>query len=142
MNVSPSGSLSRSSINLYKTFLPNYGHIPLFLSKSILITIYIFLDVLRRLIHLLRQERQHNFHIHKGYYYYAMRYPRKKATVIKQRDIMSIIYQFSTDTPHGNSTWTMKNVLSLIRFVSLEQITKIKICHMVASEYTEVIEGR
>ena len=27
-------------------------------------------------------------------------------------------------------------------FFALDQITKIKICHMVASEYTEVIEGR
>ena len=32
--------------------------------------------------------------------------------------------------------------LSLICFVPLDQIPKIKICHMVASEHTEVIEGR
>ena len=32
--------------------------------------------------------------------------------------------------------------LSLIRFVPLDQIPKIKICHMVASEHPEVIEGR
>ena len=32
--------------------------------------------------------------------------------------------------------------LSLVCFVTLDQIPKIKICHMVASEYTEVIEGR
>ena len=32
--------------------------------------------------------------------------------------------------------------LSLIRFVPLDQIPKIKICHMVTSEHPEVIEGR
>ena len=35
-----------------------------------------------------------------------------------------------------------KKVLSLIRFVPLDQIPKIKICHMVASEHYEVIEWR
>ena len=35
-----------------------------------------------------------------------------------------------------------RNVLSLIFFVPLDQNPKIKICHMVASENTEVIEGR
>ena len=33
-----------------------------------------------------------------------------------------------------------ENGLSLIRFF-LDQITKIKICHMVASKYPELIEG-
>ena len=47
---------------------------------------------------------------------------------------------YATDTPHGKSL--LKIVLSLIRFVSPDQISKIKICHMVASEHTEVIEGR
>ena len=32
--------------------------------------------------------------------------------------------------------------LSLIRFFSLEKIPKIKICHMVANDHPEVIEGR
>ena len=35
-----------------------------------------------------------------------------------------------------------KCFLSLISFISPVQITKIKICHMVASEHTESIEGR
>ena len=35
-----------------------------------------------------------------------------------------------------------RNVLSLIRFVPLDKILKIQICHMVASEHPEVIEGR
>ena len=35
-----------------------------------------------------------------------------------------------------------KNILSLIIFVPIDQILKIKICHMVASEHTEVIERR
>ena len=34
------------------------------------------------------------------------------------------------------------NVLSLICFVPLDQTPKIKICHVVASEHPEVIEGR
>ena len=40
------------------------------------------------------------------------------------------------------STRGQKNVLSLIRFVLLYQTAKIKICHIVASKRTEVIEGR
>ena len=32
--------------------------------------------------------------------------------------------------------------LSIIYFVPLDQIPKIKICHMVASEHSGVIEGR
>ena len=32
--------------------------------------------------------------------------------------------------------------LSLIRFFPLDQINKIKICHMVASKHPEVIQGR
>ena len=36
-----------------------------------------------------------------------------------------------------------KNILlSLIRFSPQDQTPKIKICHMVASEHPEVIEGR
>ena len=35
-----------------------------------------------------------------------------------------------------------RNILSLISFVPLDQIPKIKICHMVTSEHPEVIEGR
>ena len=55
---------------------------------------------------------------------------------------MYVIDRFTADTPHGKSQWTKKNVLYLIRFVPLEQIPKTKICHMVASEHTEAIEGR
>ena len=32
--------------------------------------------------------------------------------------------------------------MSLVRFFSLHEIPKIKICHMVAKEHPEVIEGR
>ena len=35
-----------------------------------------------------------------------------------------------------------KNILSLICFVPLDQTPKIKICHMVAREHPQVIEGR
>ena len=55
---------------------------------------------------------------------------------------MYIIDRFTVETPHGKSPWTKGNVLSLIRFFSLDQIPKINICHMVASEHPEVIEGR
>ena len=46
------------------------------------------------------------------------------------------------EIPNGKSTRKKHNVLSLIRFVSLDQIPKIKICHMVASEHRKVIELR
>ena len=35
-----------------------------------------------------------------------------------------------------------KNALSIIRFVPLDQIPQIKICHIVASECPKVIKGR
>ena len=52
---------------------------------------------------------------------------------------MYVIYCFTAETPHGKSPWTKQNVLSLIRFVPLDQTPKINICHMVASEHPEVI---
>ena len=55
---------------------------------------------------------------------------------------MYIIDLFTADNSHGKSPWTKQNVLSLIRFVPLDQIPKTKIFHMVASEHLEVIEGR
>ena len=81
------------------------------------------------------------FRNHGGCYYYAMLYVWKKKTVIKQRDVMSIIDQFFAETPYGKSP--RKNCfLSLIHFVALDQVPKIKIFHMVASGHPEVIEGR
>ena len=53
---------------------------------------------------------------------------------------MYVIYLFTVDTPHGKSPRTKLNILSLIRFVPLDQIHKIKIFHMVVSEHTKVIE--
>ena len=52
---------------------------------------------------------------------------------------MSIIDLFTADTPNGKSPWMKQLFWSLIRFVSLDQTPKIKICHMVASEHPEVI---
>ena len=46
------------------------------------------------------------------------------------------------DTPDDKSPWTKQNIFSLIHLFPLDQTLKIKICHMVASEHTEVIEGR
>ena len=45
---------------------------------------------------------------------------------------MYVIACFTAETPHGKSLRMKKNVLSLVRFVFLDQITNIKIFHMVA----------
>ena len=55
---------------------------------------------------------------------------------------MCIIDRFFKEAPPGNSPWTRENVFSFVRFFSLDEIPKIKICHMVAKERPEVIEGR
>ena len=55
---------------------------------------------------------------------------------------MCVIERFIEGGPPGKSPRTEENVLSLVRFYSLEKIKNIKICHMVAKEYPEVIEGR
>ena len=55
---------------------------------------------------------------------------------------MCIIDPFVEQTPTGKSTLTKEDVLSIIRFFSLDQIPKISICHMVEKEYPEAIEGR
>ena len=55
---------------------------------------------------------------------------------------MYIVDSFNVENPHGKSLWKKLNVLSLIHFVPLDKIPKIKICHMVASEHPEMIEGR
>ena len=55
---------------------------------------------------------------------------------------MYIIDCFNVETPNCKLPWTKHNILSLICFVTLDQIPKIKICHMVESEHPEVIEGR
>ena len=81
------------------------------------------------------------FRNHEGSYYYAMMSVWENMTVIKRRELIYVIDRFTAETPHGNSPWTNQFFLSLISFVSLDQIPKIKICHMVASEHPEVIEG-
>ena len=53
---------------------------------------------------------------------------------------MFVIDSFNPETTHGNSLCT-KTFLSLISFAPLDKKPKIKICHMVASEHHEVIEG-
>ena len=62
-------------------------------------------------------------------------------TVIKRIDVIYVIDIFTAKNPHGKSHWK-NNFLCIIHFVPIEQIPKIKICHMVASEHPEVIEGR
>ena len=55
---------------------------------------------------------------------------------------MCIIDHFFREAPPGESPWTKENVMSLVRFFSLDEIPKIKICHMVAKDRPEVIEWR
>ena len=55
---------------------------------------------------------------------------------------MCIIDRFLREAPPGESPWTKENVMSLVRFFSHDEIPKIKICHMVAKDHPEVIEGR
>ena len=62
--------------------------------------------------------------------------------VLFQREVMCIIDRFFKEAPPVKSPWKKENDLSLIRFFSLDEIPKIKICHMVSKEYPEFIEGR
>ena len=62
---------------------------------------------------------------HEGYYYDAMSSVWKNMTVIKLREVLSIIDNFAAETPHGKSPWT-KIFWYLIRFVGLEKNPKIK----------------
>ena len=55
---------------------------------------------------------------------------------------MCIIYRYFREAPPGKSPRTKENVMSLVRFFYLDKIPKIKICHMVANDHLEVIEGR
>ena len=63
-------------------------------------------------------------------------------TVIKLREVMYVIDIFTMENPHVKSPWTKYFFLSLIHFVSLDRIPKIKICHVVASDNPGVVEGR
>ena len=55
---------------------------------------------------------------------------------------MYVIGRFAAETSCVQSPWTKQNVFNLGFLVSLDQNTKIKICHMVSSEHIEVIKGR
>ena len=59
-----------------------------------------------------------------------------------RREVIGIIDSFFREAPPGESPWTKKNDMSLVHFFSLDEIPKIKICHMVAKYHPEVIEGR
>ena len=54
---------------------------------------------------------------------------------------MCIIYRFVEEAPPGKSPWTKETFLSIVCF-SLDEIPKIKICHMLAKEHPEAIGGR
>ena len=54
---------------------------------------------------------------------------------------MCIIERFVEEAPPGKSPRT-KDFFVSRQFFSLGEIPKIKICHMVAKEHPEVIEGR
>ena len=57
------------------------------------------------------------------------------------KNVMSVIDIFVMETPGGKSPWTKQSVFYIVRFFALEQIPKIKRCHMVVSEHPKVIEG-
>ena len=82
------------------------------------------------------------FRNHEGSYYDSMPSVWKKMCVPIQRYLMCIINCFFREDPPGESPWTKENVMSLVRFSSLDEIPKIKICQMVAKDHPEVIEGR
>ena len=59
-----------------------------------------------------------------------------------RREVMCIIDLFFREAPPGECPWTKENVMSLVHFFFLDKIPKVKICHMVAKDHPEVIEGR
>ena len=66
----------------------------------------------------------------------------EKMYVPVRREVMCIIDRFFREAPPGESPRTKENVMSLVQFPPLDEIPKIKICHMVAKDPPEVIEGR
>ena len=67
---------------------------------------------------------------HEGTYYDTMSSVWKNISVPFRRELILIIDSFFKEDHPGKSPWTKTNVLSLVRFFSLDKITKIKICHM------------
>ena len=67
------------------------------------------------------------FRNHEGSYYDTMPYIWKQMYVPVRREVMCIIDRFFEEAPPGKSLWTKENVLSLVRFFSLDKIPKIKI---------------
>ena len=55
---------------------------------------------------------------------------------------MCIIDRVFKEDPPVKSPCTKENVMLLVHFLPLDEIPKIKICHMVAKEHPKVIEGR
>ena len=49
--------------------------------------------------------------------------------LFKDRQCVLLI-AFFREAPPGESPWTKENVMSIVRFFSLDEIPKIKICHM------------
>ena len=82
------------------------------------------------------------FRNHEGSYYDVMPSLWKNMYVTVRREVMCIIDRFFREAPPGESPWTKENVMSLVCFFSLEEILKIKICHMLEKDHPEVIEGR
>ena len=66
----------------------------------------------------------------------------KNMSVPVRREVMCIIDLFFKEAPPGKSPWKKEMFLSLVSFFYLDEIPKIKICHMAAKEHPEVIEGR
>ena len=60
------------------------------------------------------------FRNHEGSYYDTMPSLWKKMSAHVRRDVMCIIDRFFREAPPGESPWTKENVMSLVRFFSLD----------------------
>ena len=106
--------------------LPKSGHIPLLLSIFILITACFFSGWIKKIAPAVKTGETSYSRNHEHSYYDAIPSVCKRVTVIKRREVMYDIGQFTMETPHGTALWTKQNVLSIICFFPLDQIPKIK----------------
>ena len=60
------------------------------------------------------------FRNHEGLYYDAMPSVCKNMSVPVRIEIMCIINRYFREAPPGESPWTKENVMSLVRFFSLD----------------------
>ena len=82
------------------------------------------------------------FRNHEGSYYDAIPPVWKNISIPVQREVICIIDRCFREAPPSKYPRTKENVLSLVRFLDLDKIPRIKIFHMLAKEHPEVIEVR